>query len=184
MTLWHCSSTGQFIYWWVERGCFQDFTCSVPSSVEIMDFRLMLYFATIWQSLIFILVTRVYWLSSSCPRELDGVSWHWCLVEQMGSGEELCFPCKVKYCWLQRKSACGGKYLWEGRSWAQRCWAWSQLSVKRIISFLWCPAYGDKALSFINTQTTCQRQHPLLLPNPNSWQIFHFLLFMVFTKSP
>lgn len=102
----------------------------------------------------------------------------------MGVGEELFFPCKIKYCQLERQSVHGGKHLREGRGWAQRCWAWSQQSVKRIISFPWCPVNGDKASSFINTQTTCQRQHPLLLPNPNSWQIFHFLLFIVFTKSP
>lgn len=55
------------------------------------------------------------------------------------------------------------------------------LSMISIISFLWCPADGDKDLSFIDT---CRRQHPRLQPGQNSWQIFHFLLFIVFTKSP
>lgn len=94
------------------------------------------------------------------------------------------FPCKIKYCQLERQSVHGGKYLWEGREWAQRCWAWSEQSVKRIISFPWCSPNGDKALSFTNARTTSQRKRPLLLPSANSWQIFHFLLFIVFTKSP
>lgn len=136
------------------------------------------------KNLIIIIMTCVCWLSSSCPKEGDDMSWHWRLGERMGVGEELIFPCKVKYWQLQRQSVCGGKYLWEGRSWAQRCWAWSEQPTKMIISFLWCPANGDKALSFINSQPTCQRQHPWLQPNQNSWQIFHFLLFIVSTKSP
>lgn len=53
------------------------------------------------------------------------MSWHWGLGEQMEV--ELCFPWKVKCCQVQRQSVYGGKYLWERRSWAQRCWAWSRL---------------------------------------------------------
>lgn len=111
------------------------------------------------------------------------MNWHrWGLREWMGMVERNnSFPvCQSVADSEGNVCVCARKYRWEGdaKHGSNRSNPW-----RMVILLLRCPANTDKALSLFNNQTTCQRQYQWPQPNPNSWQIFHFLLFTVFTKS-